>query len=543
MKPVSLNGLGQLLVWGSFLNPLLVGLCFFPEYLPSSGLRFSTVQRPPAGTAEAGEHGERKVIFEDRDWRGEKAVGSFQGVERSLTAEVLLQTAESPPVFLFDPTEDETVTCLAEFKGKLYVGSCTRPSATDTGSIFVYDPETDKSEKVYQVHEQGLIRLEVYGDTLYVVGYDANDGGWDLGNIYLHDGKEWVERRTVPRDVHGYGLAVKDGKIYVTADIFDEGLVGNNEQSKVPIYGRVMSSADAGLTWREEYRAPYARQNIGLLTVFKDKLVLNANGELIIGENGTWRALNPNNASYVYVVEFAQDKDRLLLGTPFGLCYFDGERSWRSPTFSEIGIMRGISRYGDYWGFTTSFRGVYGHGPGGTHNYPSYQAAPANSPRGNLYIVRANDLERDARGELLDWGTYQQIPLNENPSCCLTHRGRFYIGTHTEGRVLVMPVTSEGFLESAPHPIPQGANYQFEWDAATPAGTKIKFQYRTAPTREELTQASYLGPDGTSDSYCEQPGQRLKLPQQGFFQYRAVLSTEDPARTPYLKRVALSTDR
>jgi hypothetical protein len=81
---------------------------------------------------------------------------------------------------------------------------------------------------------------------------------------------------------------------------------------------------------------------------------------------------------------------------------------------------------------------------------------------------------------------------------------------------------------------------RLEWEAATPKGTSVKFQVRTAPTREGLAAATFVGPDGTEQSWYEQSGAELKIPQAGFLQYRVFLATEDPARTPYLKRVAFS---
>ena len=485
------------------------------------------------------------AVFEDHDWRRPGAVAAATKVEASATTEALLETEFAPPVVLFDPTDDETITCMAEFKGKLYLGSCTRPANTDTGSIFTYDPELHEWKKVFQVNEQGIIRLEAHGATLYVPGYDANDGGWNLGNIYVHDGETWVERRTVPRAVHTYGLAVLDGRIYLSADVFDEGLVGDNSKSRVKLYGRVMSSGDGGLTWREEYRSPKPGQDVGLLTVFKDQLVLNARGDLVVGDGRDWRQLNPDGANFLYVLEFAADRNRLLLGTPFGLCYFDGRRTWRSPFFSHypgLGIVRGITRFKDQWVFAGHRRGAVRHGPGGTHTYPRLDRGDGRLPEGFLWVVSQKALERDATGGLLDWEQdgIRRVPVKDVPTCCRGFRGRVYLGTHAEGCVLVLPVAKEGSLEAAPRPIPRAGEHRLRWDAATPPGTTVTFQLRTATTREALANIPYVGPDGTAQSRFERPDSPVNVPQAGFIQYRVTLKTENPALTPYLKRVILS---
>jgi hypothetical protein len=472
-------------------------------------------------------------------------VAAATKVEASATPEALLETEFVPPVVLFDPTDDETITCMAEFKGKLYLGTCSRPGDTDTGSIFTYDPDLHEWKKVFQVNEQGIIRLEADGDTLYVPGYDANDGGWDLGNIYVHDGQTWVERRKVPRAVHTYGLAVLDDRIYLSADVFDEGLVGDNSKSRVNLHGRVMSSGDGGLTWREEYRSPEPGQDVGLLAVFKDQLVLNARGDLVVGDGREWRQLNPDGANFLYVLEFAADGDRLLLGTPFGLCYFDGRRSWRSPFFSHypgLGIVRGITRFKDQWVLASYRRGAISHGPGGTHTYPRLDRGDGKWPEGFLWVVSQKALERDATGGSLDWEKdgIRLAPVKDVPTCCRGFRGRVYVGTHAEGRVLVLPVAKEGSLDAAPRPIPRAGDHRLRWDAATPPGTTVTFQLRTAATREALADMPYVGPDGTAQSRFERPDSPVNVPRAGFIQYRATLKTENPALTPYLKRVILS---
>jgi hypothetical protein len=488
-----------------------------------------------------------RVLFDDRDWRDANAVAGAAGVETAITPSVLLKTELATPVFLFDPTEDDTITCMTEYKGKLYLGSCTAPAMTDTGSIYIYDPDLHIWKKAFQVNEQGLIRLEVHGDTLYVAGYDANDGGWDLGNIYLYDGVTWTERRTVPRAVHAYGLAIYKGRIHVSADILDDG-PPDVPLNRRRIYGRVVSSGDNGLTWREEYRGPTQGQDVGLLAVLKDQLVLNARGDLIIFDGQTWRPLSPSSASFMYVLDYAVDQNRLLLGTPFGLCYYDGERSWRSALFTW-GTIRGISRFGDHWVFVSySLPGTHiGHGPGGTHHYPSLKEADPKTPKfwASLTLVPRETLDRDAAGgadfdRSKMWKEVRSARIPELPTSCGVCQGRLYVGTHPDGRVFVLPVTKEGRLESTPHPIPKAGACRLYWEAATPPGTLIRLQVRSAADKESLAGASYAGPDGTAQTFFEQSGALFKVEQTGFIQYRAVLTTQDPARTPYLKRVTVS---
>ena len=495
------------------------------------------------------------TVFEDRDWRDPAAVTRSEGVERDMGPALLLKTEFKEPVFLFDPTEDETITAITDFQGKLYLGSCTRPSITNTGSVFTYDPKTNQWEKAFQVNEQGLIHLAVYGDRLYIPGYDAEDGGWDLGNIYIHDGDTWVEHRTVPRAIHIYGLAVYKDRIYISGDIFSEPPPGVSVEEAceqglpMSIYGRVMSSGDGGLTWREEYRGPREGQDVGLMTVFDDRLVLNAHGDLVLFGGSSWErlGLNPNA---LCVLDYCDAGGRLLLGTSVGLCVLDGDEFRRLDAFSgEQWIhVRAIDRFGPRWAvvITRIFGGTFGHGPGGT----GYLPLKGNEQPFSCWLELIPDLvfragllgDADACREIkehapVEWGT--TISCEEMIVSAHVLQGRLFLGTHPEGRVLVLPVVREGTLDSAPRAIAAGGAYTLSWEAATPPGTNCRLQVRSATTREALEKEPFVGPDGSESSFFDASGSTVEIAEPGFVQYRVLLKTDDPALTPYVKRVAL----
>jgi hypothetical protein len=499
------------------------------------------------------------VVLDDSDWRSPGLVARARGVEHEMVPSLLLKTEFEKPAFLFDPTDDETITSITDFQGKLYLGSCTRPAGTATGSVFTYAPESHHWEKVHQVNEEGLVRLEVYGDRLYIPGYDANDGGWDLGNIYIHDGDTWVEHRTVPRAVHIYGLAVYKDRIYVSADIFDEPPPGKSvdeaSEEGLPIYGRVVSSGDGGETWREEYRGPEEGQDVGFMTVFEDTLVLNAHGDLVVFDGTSWErlSLDPN---VLLVLDYCAAGDVLLLGTSVGLCAFEGEKFRMLDVLRGRGMhVRAIRRFGSRWVMvgTRIPGGTLGHGPGGT----GYMYLKGDEEPFWCWVQVIPDLvfragvlgEADAQREIEEhepeeWASW--ISCEEMIVSAHVFKGRTFFGTHPEGRVLVLPVAQKGALDSAPRPIPGKipgkGTYSIVWESATPPGTSCRFQIRTAPTREALESAPFVGPHEAS-SFFEQPGTEFEVGEPGFLQYRVILETDDPALTPYLKRVTVRAAR
>lgn len=486
-------------------------------------------------------------ILDDRDWRAGSAVARSEGIERELQPALLLKTEMKEAVLLFDPTDDETITHITDFKGKLYLASCTQPAATATGSVFTYDPEAHQWQKVLQVNDEGLVRLEVYGDRLYIAGYDADDGGWDLGNIYVHDGETWVEHRTVPRAIHEYGLAVYKGRIYVSGDILDPAPAGMTvdeaaDKGLIDVYGRVVSSGDGGLTWREEYRGADPGQDIGFMTVFQNRLVTNVHGDLMTFDGKRWRRLGLNPDALI-VFDFADAGDLLLLGTSLGFGLYDGTRFWLSEGGRGRQI-RAICRFGSSW-VLVEYRltgGTVYHGPG-MMSYPSSPGKSREPFYAGLRVVPGERIQRAARGRIARTTSGPLVQWVSSPEMLTSahaFQGRLYLGTHPEGRVLVLPVMKEGTLESAPRAVHAPGRYRLTWEAATPQGTSCQLQVRTAPTAEALETLPFVGPDGKAESWFDAPGEAFGITAPGFVQYRVTLRTENPALSPYLKRVTIS---
>ncbi|MDH4179237.1 MAG: hypothetical protein OEV33_01905 [Armatimonadota bacterium] len=501
----------------------------------------------PAAAAQSG-----PVVLDDQDWRGPDLVARADGVEHKLISSLLLYTEMAELVFLFDPTDDETITTITDFKGKLYLGSCTRPSETETGSVFTYDPETHAWEKVFQVNEEGLVRLEVYGDRLYIPGYDANDGDWDLGNIYVHDGETWVEHRTVPRAVHIYGLAVYKDRIYVSADVMDEPPPGKHveeayKEGLIGINGGVMSSSDGCLTWREEHRG--LGQDAGFMTVFDDRLIVNAGGDLLTFDGHAWQQLGLNPNALV-VLDYVHAGQSLLMGTSVGLAVFDGGKLQPLTPWDGMGNqIRAIRRFGERWIYVSNFvaGGTLRHGPGGTGymNLKDDEEKPFASWLKVMPEVffRATVLrDEQAQQELREHGMSEfprWIYCDEMLVSAHAFKGRLFLGTHPDGRVLVLPVATEGMLDAAPRALAKPGKYVLYWEAATPEGTSCGLQVRSAPDLASLNGAPFTGPGGEADNLYEASGAIIEMPDAGFVQYRVVMKTENPALSPYLKRVTL----
>jgi hypothetical protein len=78
-----------------------------------------------------------------------------------------------------------------------------------------------------------------------------------------------------------------------------------------------------------------------------------------------------------------------------------------------------------------------------------------------------------------------------------------------------------------------------DWSAATPHGTAVHFQVRTAATEAALADSAWTGPHGR-DTWWERPGAIDHGSHGRWIQYRARLISPNAGSSPLLERVSLS---
>src|SRR5207248_5710977 len=90
---------------------------------------------------------------------------------------------------------------------------------------------------------------------------------------------------------------------------------------------------------------------------------------------------------------------------------------------------------------------------------------------------------------------------------------------------------------SAPIELPRGRSAaRLSWTCEEPPRTRLKFQMRSAPSREALVQAAWRGPD-EGQPYYATPGAELRGVgvADRFVQYRAVFTSTNGGEWPVLK--------
>jgi VCBS repeat protein len=88
---------------------------------------------------------------------------------------------------------------------------------------------------------------------------------------------------------------------------------------------------------------------------------------------------------------------------------------------------------------------------------------------------------------------------------------------------------------------PHGAGTRYiSWKAQEPHGAQLKFQVRSAGTREALNKAEWKGPQGRQSFYGESGSELKDLPTgSAWMQYRAVFTSPDGGEWPVLTEVEI----
>jgi len=86
----------------------------------------------------------------------------------------------------------------------------------------------------------------------------------------------------------------------------------------------------------------------------------------------------------------------------------------------------------------------------------------------------------------------------------------------------------------------ESTRISIDWSASTPSGTSVGLQIRGAETQDELVLKSFNGPDGTSNTFYSKASEVDNVPPGvRWFQYRAVLQTQNRSLTPVLNDVTV----
>ena len=117
------------------------------------------------------------------------------------------------------------------------------------------------------------------------------------------------------------------------------------------------------------------------------------------------------------------------------------------------------------------------------------------------------------------------------------------VGVHYDMGIDLGHIRDRGFLHEyissafyADNKLPS----EIAWNANVPHRTSIKFQLRSAESREKLKNASWKGPSGVNSYYTASGTKIRDLKKTKWLQYRVIFDTDNGANSPILEAVEIS---
>lgn len=456
--------------------------------------------------------GAEELIWEDTDWTG-GAFTAAEGIDTdNYPGALILRNQPERMICIGEPTEYRGIYGITAYHDTLFICAGPYPAHEDGADVICYDYLSEEFSPSYAPYEQGVMFPKVFGDTLYIAGIDSRHPHVDGGAIFLYTGHEWICKQTVPDATHVFDLVKHDGLMYVTASNLQGGAgvlrSENNGDSFTSIYT---------FNPEEQDRWVYA------ITAWQDKIIVQPDGNppeedmLLVFDGQSQSSLPAPGLPTDSNGQFTAYGDSLIftVGTKMYIyhdqdCYISDLPYWKD----RWG--RGIHRYNG---------SLYGGGVGGD----LHRWTPATG-----WLPDPTSVVLDSDTELIE-------------AVC-TYCGRFFIGSSRlegflGGRLYMSLADPWGSLESTVHDFGMATEGGTVWWQADLVNdeNRVRCQIRSADNATELSNKRFTGPDGTTSSFYETPGESLHAIHSGhcFFQYRIVMTCPDGIRMPIVRSVSL----
>ena len=376
-----------------------------------------------------------------------------------------------------DPSKRGVIVDLLVFKGRL-IAFGTYDGNTE---ILEYDLRSDEW-KVIKESQGFIINPRVVGDRILMPDHVGS------GPVHTFDGETWGGL-TIPRQLHTMDVAPFGGQLYVSTG-------GTSNR------GKVLESADDGVTWKEIRETKDAGRVLDMVE-FKGKLWANERGAQLIAWDGKVWTEHPVKLPVKEKIDAKVGNAQLfvlgdrILATQAELVYtFDGSK-WSSSAPGYIDLWReGKVMYG-----LREDGSVHSSTDGAKWSAVTKEHAAAK------------DFDRNYGGAR---------PYHRG--AIAMHRGRLWVGAG-EGKMYAGTVEEKGRWSS---PAFERGPYQenvLAWESSAPEGTTLKVKVRSAESREGLDGAAWV--DATGDRHTVAESHR-------FGQVRAELGS-DGRKTPALR--------
>ncbi len=376
-----------------------------------------------------------------------------------------------------DPSKRGVIVDLIVFKGRLIAFG----SYNGNTEILEYDVLGD-AWKLLKDSLGFIINPRVVGDRILMPDHVGS------GPVHTFDGETWGGL-TIPRQLHTMDVAPFGGKLYVSTG-------GTSNR------GKVLESADDGLTWKEIRETKDAGRVLDMVE-FKGKLWANERGAQLIAWDGKAWTEHPVKLPVKEKIDAKVGNAQLfvlgdkILATQAELVYtFDGTK-WSSSAPGYIDLWReGKTMYG-----LREDGSVHSSTDGAKWSAVTKEHAPAK-----------------------DFDTNYSGSRPYHRGAIAIHRGRLWVGAG-EGKMYAGTFEEKGRWTSAALERGPYQEAVLAWESSAPDGTVLKMKVRSAETREGLDGAAWV--DATDNRHAVAESHR-------FAQVRAEM-TSDGTKTPVVR--------
>jgi hypothetical protein len=411
-------------------------------------------------------------------------------------------------------------------------------TSTTLYDTWVYD--VSDNQWTMKLVEDGPVMTEkytmtpVYGtDKMFLYDPYHNESVW----LYDASDDEWTRKipSNAPGNKNGSGFA----NLYGTDKILMTG--GDKNNNMTWIYNVTTNE------WTNMYPTNDQHWSTAYLTpIFGTDRVFTSSGYLYdLSDNMWWYQSAANSPSSLIqrhsqapiygtdkILRFGGYNTNTKVNVDSTYIFDHSDKAWSSAATSSVKPdPRYYSEMAPIWGYDKVM--LYGGVKSSTENYEDIWIYDLSDDRWSKKMD--TEFEDDSFMTMANLhGTQSVVFYNEKKSQYVNDT---WVSDYTQ-------YISEGYYTSDDHSMGSPSSIvNISWGAEVPAGTSLKFQVRSAETRDDLLSMSnlYVGPGGSPSAYYTSSPASIWSGHDGdtWMQFKAIFSTTNTSQTPVLRSITV----